>query len=75
MRHGVHSQPAAACSAFPERTHVEWETTNLRVRNAAGFVEQQQLVYEVSWIEELCTWRRFLMSRGEMRSDRQEMPC
>lgn len=75
MKYGVHTQPAAACSPIPERTHVEWETTNLQVSNAEGFVEQQQLVYEVSWIEELGTWRRFLMSWRQMRSDRQEVPC
>ena len=74
MRYGVHSQ-AAREAAFPERSNVQWETTNLQVWNAEGFVEQQELVYEVSWIKELGTWRRFLISRRKVRRERQGVPC
>jgi len=75
MRYEVHSQAAAACAPFPERTDVHWETTNLQVWNAERFVEQLELVYEVSWIKELGTWRRFLTSQRKVRSERQEVPC
>jgi hypothetical protein len=75
MRYEVHTQPAAACAPFPERTDVRWETTNLHVRNAEGSLEQQELVYEVSWIKELGTWRRFLTSRRKVRSECQEVRC
>ena len=54
---------------FPERTDVRWETTNVQVWNKReGRSEQQELVYEVSWIKELGMWRRFLMSRRTVRS-------
>ena len=65
MRHEVHSHGTADCIApFSERTDVHWETTNLPIWNAReGAAEQQELVYEVSWIKELGMWRRFLTSR------------
>lgn len=62
---------------FPERTDVHWETTNLEIWNTREFTkEQQELVYEVSWIKELGTWRRFLVhsaSRGieQLRAQNQ----
>ena len=70
MRHEVHSHGTAACTApFPERSDVHWETTNLPVWNALeGTAEPQELVYEVSWIKELGTWRRFLTSRHKVGS-------
>jgi hypothetical protein len=75
MRYEVRTEPAAASTPFPDRTDVQWERTDLQVRNAGGFVEQQELVYELSWIEELGTWRRFLTSRRTVRSERQGVPC
>jgi hypothetical protein len=75
MRYEVRTEPAAARTPFPDRTEVQWEKTDLQVRNAEGFVEQQELVYELSWIEELGTWRRFLTSRRTVRSERQGVPC
>jgi hypothetical protein len=69
MRHEVHSQKTAACIApFSERSDVHWETTNLLVWNAEGTSEQQELVYEVSWIKELGMWRRFLTSQRKVGS-------
>jgi hypothetical protein len=54
---------AARAVPFPERTDVRWETTNLQVWNAReGTAEQHELVYEISWVTELGTWRRFLTS-------------
>ena len=75
MRYEFHAEPAAGCAPFPERTDVQWERTNLQVWNAEGFVEQQELVYELSWIKELGTWRRFLTSRRTVRGERQGVPC
>jgi hypothetical protein len=62
------SYATAACIApFPERTDVHWVTTSLQLRNALeGTAEQHELVYEVSWVEELRTWRRFLTSRRKV---------
>jgi hypothetical protein len=69
MRHEVYSQGTAACIApFSERSDVHWETTNLLVWNAEGTSEQQELVYEVSWIKELGMWRRFLTSQRKVGS-------
>ena len=49
---------------FPERTDVRWETTDLLVWNGReSGAKQEELIYEVSWIKELGTWRRFLTSR------------
>jgi hypothetical protein len=71
MRHEVHSQGTAACIApFSERSDVHWETTTLPVWNAEGTPEQQELVYEVSWIKELGMWRRFLTSQRKVGSRR-----
>jgi hypothetical protein len=71
MRHEVHSQGTATCIApFSERSDVHWETTNLLVWNAEGTAEQQELVYEVSWIKELGMWRRFLTSQRKVGSRR-----
>ncbi len=76
MTYEVHGQAAAEWAPFPERTDVHWEATNLQVWNAReGTAEQQELVYEVSWIKELGTWRRFLTSRRKVRSEHQEVPC
>ena len=75
MRYEVQTEAAAECAPFPERTDVRWERTDLQVRNGEGFVEQQELVYELSWIKELGTWRRFLTSRRTVRSERQGAPC
>jgi hypothetical protein len=76
MTYEVHGQAAAACQPFPGRTDVHWETTNLQLWNAReGTTEQQELVYEVSWIQELGMWRRFLTSRRTVRGERQGVSC
>jgi len=76
MTYELHGQAAAACEPFPGRTDVRWETTNLQIWNAReGATEQQELVYEVSWIQELGIWRRFLTSRRTLRGECQGVPC
>jgi len=58
---------AGCATPFPQRTDVHWETTNFPIWNAQeGTAEQHELVYEVSWVEELGTWRRFLTSRRKV---------
>jgi hypothetical protein len=65
VRHAI----TVGTAAFPERTDVHWETTNLQVWNAReGTAEQQDLVYEVSWVEDLGMWRRFLASRRKVQN-------
>lgn len=68
MKYKVNSHVAAACTApFPQRTDVHWEATNHQVWNAReGAAEQHELVYEVSWVDELGTWRRFLTSQRKL---------
>jgi hypothetical protein len=68
MRYRTVSQATAAHIApFPQRADVNWETTNVRVWNARESIpEQYDLVYEVSWVEELGIWRRFLTSRRKV---------
>ena len=76
MKYEVYGQAAAEWAPFPERTEVHWETTNLQVWNAReGIAERQELVYEVSWIKELGTWRQFLTSRRKVCGERKEAPC
>jgi hypothetical protein len=76
MTYEVHGQAAAEWAPFPERIDVHWATTKLQVWNAReGTAEQQELVYEVSWIKELGMWRRFLISRRKVYSGREELPC
>jgi len=70
MRHEVHSHGTGCIAPFLERSDVHWETANLAVWNAEGTAEQQELVYEISWINELGMWRRFLTSRCKVGSGR-----
>jgi hypothetical protein len=64
MKYEFSHATAARIVGSPERTDVHWETTNVQVWNTQeGTAEQHELVYEVSWVEELGTWRRFLTSR------------
>ncbi|HUL15124.1 MAG TPA: hypothetical protein VLV88_03950 [Terriglobales bacterium] len=52
---------------FPEGSEAHFETANLEVWNSQeGSAEHQELIYEVSWIEELGMWRGFLKSRRKV---------
>jgi hypothetical protein len=54
--------------AFPIGLHVHWETENRVMWSDQERVsEEQELVYEVSWICELGVWRRFLRSRRKVQ--------
>jgi hypothetical protein len=55
---------AAPVANFPERVDVHWETeSRLMWNEQERITEEQELIYEVSWIPELGVWRRFLKSR------------
>jgi hypothetical protein len=55
--------------AFPERVNIRWETEIRSVWNVGEWKNETiELVYEISWIEELGTWRRFLRSRRKIHS-------
>ena len=54
---------------FPTGLDVHWETENRVVWNKPERIaEKQGLIYEVSWICELGTWRRFLRSRHKVEN-------
>jgi hypothetical protein len=54
---------------FPPGLDVHWETENRVVWNERERItEKQELIYEVSWICELGTWRRFLRSRRKVEN-------
>jgi hypothetical protein len=58
---------AALVAIFPAGIDAHWETENRLIWNAQkGASEEQELVYEVSWIAELGVWRRFLRSQRKV---------
>jgi hypothetical protein len=56
-------------AAFPAGSELHWETENRIVWNEQQHTSQEcELVYEISWISELGTWRRFLRSQRKVQS-------
>jgi hypothetical protein len=56
-------------SGFPAGVDVHWETQRRVVWNEREHTgEEHDLVYEVSWVEELGLWRRFLRSQRKVTS-------
>lgn len=56
--------PAAT---FPPGLDMRWETVQcLGWNTQEQATEEQELVYEISWIPELGAWRRFLRSRRKV---------
>lgn len=54
-------------SGFPEGVDVLWETQRRIVWNEREHTrEEHEIVYEISWIEELGAWRTFLRSRNKV---------
>ena len=52
---------------FPVGLEVHWETENRLVWNERERAcENQELIYEFSWICELGVWRRFLIARRKV---------
>ena len=55
--------------AFPTALDTHWETVTCLVWNQHEHgSEECELVYEISWIPELGTWRRFLRSQRKVKS-------
>lgn len=62
-------QDAGIPAAFPAGLDVRWETDSWVVWNEQERApEKQELIYEVSWIREIGTWRRFLRSRRKVQT-------
>jgi hypothetical protein len=54
-------------SAFPAGVNVHWETQRRVVWNEKEHTrEEHELVYEISWIEELALWRTFLRAHHKV---------
>ena len=54
---------------FAARTHTHWETQYRMVWNHQEHTsEERELVYEISWMEELGLWRWFLRSQRKVKS-------
>ena len=55
--------------AVPTGVDTHWETVTCLVWNQHQQAdEKRELVYEISWIPELGTWRRFLRSQQKVKS-------
>jgi hypothetical protein len=64
MGYTTASYEAAIEAALPPRVEAHWETDKRVVWNEMeGAAEEQELIYEVTWISEIGAWRRFLKSR------------
>jgi hypothetical protein len=56
-------------SSFPAGVDVHWETRRRVVWNEREHSrEEHELIYEISWMEELGLWRRFLRSQRKVTS-------
>ena len=56
-------------SDFPAGVDVHWETQRRVVWNEQEHTrEEHELVYEISWINELGLWRSFLRSQRKVTS-------
>jgi hypothetical protein len=54
-------------SDFPAGVDTHWETQRRVVWNERKHTsEEHELVYEISWVEELGLWRSFLRSRRKV---------
>jgi hypothetical protein len=68
MSTGATHAEALPIAALPQGLDAYWETVNRTVWNEReNTSEECELVYEISWISELGTWRRFLRSRRKLR--------
>jgi hypothetical protein len=57
----------ASSSAIPAGVDVLWETQRRIVWNKQEQTrEEQEFVYEISWVEELGRWRTFLRSHNKV---------
>jgi hypothetical protein len=64
MGYAIASQVPDLEAVLPPKVDVHWETDNRVVWNEMECAAQEQeLIYEVTWIPEIGAWRRFLKSR------------
>ena len=64
MGYTAASQVPGIEAVLPPRVEAHWETDNRVVWNEMECAaEEQELIYEVTWIPEIGAWRRFLKSR------------
>ena len=60
--------PANNAAVLPARAEEYWETQNRMVWNESECAtEEQELIYEITWVPELGAWRRFLKSRRKVQ--------
>jgi hypothetical protein len=53
----------------PPAVGTRWETEHCMVRNQQQHIsEERELVYEITWIAELGSWRRFLRFQRRVNS-------
>ena len=63
------SYVAPLVPAFPAGVEAHWEAQNRTVWNEVQHAsEERELVYEISWIAELGSWRCFLRSNRKVQS-------
>jgi hypothetical protein len=68
MSTGATHAEALPIAAFPPGLDAYSETVKRTVWNEReNTSEECELVYEISWISELCTWRRFLRSQRKLK--------
>jgi len=64
MGYTAASQVPAIEAVLPPKFEAHWETDKRFVWNEMECVpEEQELIYEVTWIPEIGAWRQFLKSR------------
>jgi hypothetical protein len=64
MGYTVASQVPAIEAVLPPSAETHWETDNRVVWNEMeSAAQEQELIYEVTWIPEIGAWRQFLKSR------------
>jgi hypothetical protein len=68
MAYTTVDQDAGTPTAFPAGLDVHWETSWVMWNEQERAAEKQELIYEVSWIREIGTWRRFLRSRRKVQT-------
>jgi len=67
MSTAANSSTSLPISGFPAGVDTHWETQRRVVWNERKRTsEAHELVYEISWVEELGLWRSFLRSRREV---------
>ena len=68
MMYGTNRAAATPVAVFAAQLDIHWEKERRVGWNAQECAtEEQELIYEVSWIPELAAWRRFLRSQRKVQ--------